>query len=418
MKISKFAKLGVLIVGTIAILIWGLSYLKGHDFFKISSYYHVIYDRVEGLSPSDAVTLNGYQVGHVKSIRFTDDGSGKLLVTFSIEGDLKIPVNSIAHIVSSNIMGTKSIKLIYHPGDLVYSSNDTLPGTVESNLKDQVSMQVLPLKSKAEQLLATIDSAITILTVIFNENARDNLSESFANINQTISNIEATSVQLKELIERESENVGHIVQNMNDVTENFKNKSEELNLLIDNLAAVSDSLAAIPYTPLVQSVTNAVNQVKEIVVKLNSREGTAGKLLNDTQLYDNLLALTENLDRLSRDIRLNPKRYVSFSALDLGKEVYITPSLENISEEIVFRVNLISTTHPIPLDSPIFDGLGDIDELISGDAYIYMAGETNRYNEILELYEKATANFPTAEIIPFKNGKPIKLERAIRILQR
>ncbi len=418
MKISKYAKLGILIVFSITVLIWGLSYLKGHDFFKSSSYYHVIYDRVEGLAPSDAVTLNGYQVGQVKSIQFTRDGSGNLLVTFSVEGDLKIPVHSIARIVSSDIMGTKSIKLIYNPNDIVYSPNDTLPGAVEGDLKEQVSMQVLPLKSKAEQLLATIDSAITILTVIFNEDARDNLSESFANINQTISNIEATSVQLKELIERESENVGHIVQNMNEVTENFKNKSEEFSALIDNLAAVSDSLAAIPYSPLVQSVTNAVNQVKEIVVKLNSPEGTAGKLLNDTELYDNLLALTEELDRLSRDIRLNPKRYVSFSALDLGKEVYITPSPENTSEEIVFRVHLTSTPNPIPLDSPIFDGLGTVDESISSDAYNYRVGETIHYNEILDLYEKATDNFPRAEIIAFKNGKQIKLERAIQLLQK
>jgi phospholipid/cholesterol/gamma-HCH transport system substrate-binding protein len=418
MEISKYTKLGLLIVFVIAALIWGLSYLKGHDFFKSTQYYHVIYDRVEGLAPSDAVTLNGYQVGQVKSIYFTDDGSGNLLVTFSIEGDLKIPVHSVARIVSSDIMGTKSIKLIYNPNEQVYAPNDTLPGVVESDLKEQVSMQVLPLKSKAEQLLATIDSAITILTVIFNEDARDNLSESFANINQTISNIEATSVQLNELIERESENIGLIVQNINVATENFKNKSEELSILIDNLAAVSDSLASIPYSPLVHSITNAVNQINEIVVKLNSPEGSVGMLLNDTELYDNLLALTENLDRLSRDIRLNPKRYVSVSAIDFGKEIYIAPPQDKIHDAIIFRVNLVSSAKRMPLNSPSFDGLGPIEETVTGDKYHYRAGETHEYNEILDLYERATVHFPGAEIIAFKNGNQIKLERAIRILQR
>ncbi|NQU85728.1 MAG: MCE family protein, partial [Mariniphaga sp.] len=334
MKISKFAKFGALIVFTVAVFIWGLSYLKGHDFFKSASYYHIIYDRIEGLVQSDAVTLNGYQVGQVKAVSFAGDGTGNLVVTISIDGDIKIPVNSVARIVSSDIMGTKSIKLIYNPNQEVYSHNDTIPGAVESDLKEQVSLQVLPLKAKAEQLLATIDSAITILTVIFNEDARENLSESFKNINLTISNIEETSFALKELIARESGNVSTIVSNLNEVTENFNSKSNEFENIITNLSSISDSLAAIPYSPLITSIAEATKHIENIVLKLNSEEGTAGLLLNDPQLYENLLTLTDDLDRLTRDIRLNPKRYVNFSAFDLGKEVYITSSPNNKSEDI------------------------------------------------------------------------------------
>ncbi|MBN2773208.1 MAG: MCE family protein [Prolixibacteraceae bacterium] len=418
MKISKYAKLGLLIVFTISILIWGLSYLKGHDFFKSISYYYIIYDRVEGLVESDAVTLNGYQVGQVKSLKFVDDGSGNLLVTISIEGDLKIPVNSVARIVSSDIMGNKSIKLIFNPNTEVYSTNDTIPGAVESDLKEQVSLQVLPLKTKAEQLLATIDSAITVLTVIFNEDARDNLSESFRNINFTIANIEETSKKLKELIDRESENVSSVIGNLNQVSESFSNKSGDFENIITKLSSVSDSLAAIPFSPLIASVSNATKGIEEILLKLKSEQGTAGLLINSPDLYDNLVGLSEDLDKLMRDIRLNPKRYVSFSAFDLGKEVYITASPENKSDEITFRVNLISTPEKIPLNSVLFEGLGEIEEFVASSAYSYIAGSTNDYNEILALHEKAVINFPNAEIIAFKNGRLIKLDRAIRKMSK
>ncbi|HYQ55926.1 MAG TPA: MlaD family protein [Draconibacterium sp.] len=214
MKNSKFTKLGILIVFSLAVLIWGLSYLKGNDIFKQNDYYHVYYDRVDGLVKSNEVTLNGYQIGQVDEVKFAPDKSGRLIVSFSVNSDFKIPVKSVARIISSDIMGTRSIEIVYSGEADVYQSNDTIPGSIEAGLKDQVSMQVLPLKNKAEELLSTVDSAITVLTVIFNEDARENLTTSFARINQTVENIEATTSDLQEIMASEKENVKNIVANI------------------------------------------------------------------------------------------------------------------------------------------------------------------------------------------------------------
>jgi len=62
MKVSKYTRLGVLIVISIVILIWGLSYLKGNDIFSQSNDYHVVYERIDGLSESNEVTLSGYKI--------------------------------------------------------------------------------------------------------------------------------------------------------------------------------------------------------------------------------------------------------------------------------------------------------------------------------------------------------------------
>jgi phospholipid/cholesterol/gamma-HCH transport system substrate-binding protein len=414
MKLSKYTKLGGLIVFCITILVWGLSYLKGHDFLKNDKYYHIIYERVEGLVKSDIVTLNGYQVGQVKEIGFMNDGTGNLLVTISVDGKIKIPVNSVARIISSDIMGTKSLKLVYNPNNKNYQNNDTIPGAVESDLKEQVSMQVLPLKTKAEQLLSTIDSAITILTVIFNEDARVNLSESFRNINQTLANVEETSRELKDLVNRESGNVSNIIDNLKTVSKSFEDKSKDFEKVITNLSAISDSLSAIPFSPIIQSIASATKQINEILTKLNSQEGTAGKLINDEQLYTNLETLTNDLDRLMKDIRLNPKRYLSFSAFDFGKEVFITSSGQSKTSDIIFKVNLISTPTKIPLNSPLFDNLGEVEEFVASGAFSYLAGASNNYKETLKTFEKAVVKFPDAKIIAFRNGRLISLERALK----
>ena len=127
MKNAKYTKLGILIVFSLAILIWGLSFLKGNDIFKQNDYYHVYYNRVDGLVKSNEVTLNGYQIGQVTDVKFAPDRSGRLIVSFSVNSEFKIPVKSIARIVSSDIMGTRSIEIVYSGENEVYHQTIQFP---------------------------------------------------------------------------------------------------------------------------------------------------------------------------------------------------------------------------------------------------------------------------------------------------
>lgn len=417
MKISKYTKLGLLIVVTLTILIWGLSYLKGNDFFSRSNHYYVIYKSVDGLLESNKVTINGYQVGQVRDIEFAPDKSGNLMVTLMIDASFKIPVNSVAQIVSSDIMGTRSVKLVVSRENEYYSPYDTIPGDVEADLKEQVSMQVLPIKNKAEQLLSTLDSAITVLTVILNEDARKNLTESFANINQTIENIEKTSADLQDIVSTGKGSIQQIVANFEDITTMFKNNSEELDNTIKNLSSFSDSLSEISISPIVLNISKATDQILTTLEKLNSDESTAGLLLNDPKLYESISALSNNLSYLANDIQANPKRYLQFSALDFGKEYYINTSGDLSAKNIQFKVHLISTETQIPLNSDIFKGLGEIEEYFASGAYSYLLGATSSYSEIMEIQQKARSKFADATIVAFKNGRLIKLEKALKSLR-
>lgn len=126
MKYSKYVKLGFLIVISLVILFWGLSYLKGNDIFKQNSYYFVVYERIDGLLESNKVTMNGYQIGQVKKIDFAPNKTGKLIVKLMIDASFQIPVNSLAQIVSSDIMGTRSIKMVLSNENTFYQWNDTI----------------------------------------------------------------------------------------------------------------------------------------------------------------------------------------------------------------------------------------------------------------------------------------------------
>jgi len=400
------------------VLIWGLAYLKGNDFFSNTNTFYVYYNRVDGLSASADVSLNGFPIGKVREVEFAPDNSGRLLVTLSLDAGFNIPTNSVAQIVSSDIMGSRSVKLLMSHETSYYQPNDTILGAIESDLKEQVSLQVLPLKNKAEELLSTVDSAITVLTMILNEDAQKNLSASFANINQTIKNIEATTADLEEIVGQEKESMKHIISNVDDITTSFKNNTEVFESTLQNLHAFSDTLAQLSVSPVLDHVENITVQLSETLEKLNSNESSAGLLLNDDELYHSVNLLTSNLAFLINDIQQHPKRYLQFSAFDFGKEVYVNTHDDVSRKDIRFKVHLVSSKIKLDMNKELFKDIHyDVEEYYSGGVYSYLIGDTGIYSEIEDLHRAVRTDFPESSIVAFKNGRLIKLEKALKSMK-
>ena len=72
----------------------------------------LVYDNVEGLAPSAAVTINGHKIGKVQSIDFTDDLSGKLSVNMLIDSDFEFSKNSTAQLYEAGLIGGKAIAIV------------------------------------------------------------------------------------------------------------------------------------------------------------------------------------------------------------------------------------------------------------------------------------------------------------------
>jgi phospholipid/cholesterol/gamma-HCH transport system substrate-binding protein len=301
-----------------------------------------------------------------------------------------------------------------HSGEY-YQPYDTIQGATEGDLKEQVSMQVLPLKMKAEELIASLDSAITIVTNVFNQRTRDNLTETFENINLTVANLQSASSELDKILS--SGKVNSIVTHLDSISGAISHNSANVTNIIKNLSALSDSLAKLEISPLFSEIQSTIAGLNTTIQKLNSSESSAGKLLNDPVLYQNLTNLTNSLDLLLRDVRNNPKRYVHFSAFNLGKDVYVTakPNQQDAKDAIVYKIHLISSPARLSTESTFFRGLGPIEELKVSETFNYLAGNSTDFVEINKLLSIAKVNFPDANLVAFRNGRKIKLEKAIQI---
>ena len=59
-----------------------------------------------------------------------------------------------------------------------------------------------------------------------------------------------------------------------------------------------------------ESVASHINGVLETI---KEQSGSVGKLINDSELYDNLTSASDNLSALLEDLKQNPHRYINIS---------------------------------------------------------------------------------------------------------
>ncbi len=315
MKISDETKVGILAAFGIIILIIGYSFLRGNNVFSKKEYYYVKYQKVDGLSASDPVTYSGYPVGKVAGLSLMHDEEGIVLVTLTFHQDLKIPNDSRFEIYSSDLLGEKAIRLIKGKSTDFVSEGDTLLGDLQASLTEEVSMQILPVKLKAENLLGSIDSVMTVLTSILKGGQ---IESSLTTIESAISSFERVAKNIDTLVVTQRETLGKVFTNMEGITANLDSNSENITRMLENLAGMTDSLSEANLKELTNNLSKALSEMSVMLENINNGQGTVGMLMTDKKLYDNLTKSTKNLESLLADLEANPKRYVQFSLFGGG----------------------------------------------------------------------------------------------------
>ena len=313
MKISKEVTIGILVLAAITIFIWGINFLKGDSIFSTDQIFYAKYQRVDGLKKSSPITLKGFKVGQIKSIEFSESNIDDLIVAFSVSDGFKLPNNTTARIVSSDIMGTKEIQVILGNSKKILHAGDTIRGSIEGDLKEQVSMQMLPLKNKAEKLMSSVDSVLTVIQYIFNADARDNISQSLASIKSTIDKLKNTSSNLDTLVSGQRSHMEKILANVESITSNLESNGENISNILTNFSSISDSLKQAEIASTVNNANAALAQVNEIFQQINSGKGSIGAFLKNDSLYHNMESASKHLDELLVDLKAHPKRYVQVS---------------------------------------------------------------------------------------------------------
>lgn len=309
---SKSIKVGIISLITIFLIYFGMNFLKGVNVLNNGKILYAYYEDVAGLTEGNAITVKGYKIGTITDIKFDNERENQLRVDLNIQNSIGIPKNSVAKIVSIDLMGTKGISLVLGDAPEFVSTGDELMSSIESSLQDEVNAQILPLKMKTEELIGSIDSVMTVITSVLNKDARESLSKSLISLDQTFSTLSETITVIDKMVNENKENVNVTLTNFASISENLNHSNEEIKNILYNFSSISDSLVK-------ADILTTVNKIDKIINSINNEEGSLGKLVKNKSIYENLEAATRELEELIKDMKLNPERYVNFSIISSPK---------------------------------------------------------------------------------------------------
>ena len=297
----KELKVGIFAVVVIIASFFMLNYLRGKDILNREVEIVAQYEDVQGLVVSAPVYIKGYKAGKVAEVEY-DSENAVFYVTCSVLKDFSITEDSKMAIYSTDIMGSKGVKLILGTSEELIEDGDTLTGVIEAGLMDGLAESISPLLAKVS---TTIDSLGTTVSGM-NRLLSDTNTKS---VSRTLKNLETTVANVKEL------------------SRTVKGKSGEINDLMDNLSEFSSSLTDIAtkadttltdINKIVATVSEAdingvVTSFKELLDNVNDPDGSIGKLFNDSSVYNSVDSLLSDLNTLVRKIQENPKKYLKIS---------------------------------------------------------------------------------------------------------
>lgn len=296
--LTKEFIIGLSVIAAIAILIFGIEYLKGINMFSPANFYYVNYENVSGLEVAAPVSIDGFKVGQVREISYDYDNPGKIRVLLAVNKKLRVPEDSYA-VLSSTLMGGGYVDIKMGESKKMLEVGSDIRTKEVPGLMDALAKDVMPAVST---ILPRIDSLLYNLNSLAGDPA---LAQSVRRLDGITGNILTATQGLNSVMGRD---VPAVMYNARSITTKVDSVSA-------NLIALSNQLKQLPIASTMDNVNAVTDNLVMFSNRLNSESSTLGKLTNDPELYDRLNRVSADIDSLILDIKKNPKRYISIKLL-------------------------------------------------------------------------------------------------------
>ena len=282
--------MGLLVIVTAALLTWGYFWLTGQPLGQRGYSAVVVLPDVEGLTEGDQVQLSGVTVGHVSDVKLLSPG--RVAVTLFLQRGVLIPRDSRAVLQSVGVLGDKVIELRAGSSEVTLDEGDTLGVGSASSLFTLAG----DLGKEAESVLVQLDKLLADTAI---EHAHGSLAA-----------LEGALREMERLIHANS---GELTA----MSESLRGTARSLETAVGG-GTLDSTLVRIEATAsrlsrAAETLERSAESVSSVVAKIDSGEGTLGRLVNDPSLYEDLRAAAHNTASLVQDMQQNPGRYLKFA---------------------------------------------------------------------------------------------------------
>ena len=284
-------QIGITGLVALALLLIGIAWIKDYRLGQKKRTLVAQFEEVGNLSEGDPVSVRGVKKGAVKEVVLLDKG---VRVEFEIERDVMLHPDAEIRIANIGFMGEKFLALDpgLEPGS--FDTRKPIPGRFQSGVPEVISgagdliSQATELSSRLNEFLDAVDPAT---------------------MQRASRNLEKMSASLSTTVDRNQEDLRQAVLDFksaaHQIREIASSNSDQVGTSIKDFGTASRQL-----TELSQKLSVTADGLQRVVARLDNKEGSIGKAIADSTLYDELRETLRNTNDLVRDIKKNPKRYI------------------------------------------------------------------------------------------------------------
>ncbi|WP_176719425.1 MlaD family protein [Rhodohalobacter halophilus] len=299
------AKIGITVLLAILVAIVGFRFMRDVPIFRQTLEVSAVFDRGDGINRGSLVNLKGVKVGSVSRVNLTPDN--RVRVTMQLNEDLRIPVNSEAHLTSLGIVEGKSIVL--HLGD---SENIVQYGGEIEGVYIEGVTEVLG--SKGEELAGDVSASLSQLNQFLQQLNKTLDDDTRQSVDQTLKNADSAMQTIAETLEKNKQDIDQAISSASRTMMQLDTLATDNRPRVDSLLASLEENVNELHKVRTELETASVN-LNQILEKINSGEGTMGRLVNDPSLYENLDQLSKEMNELVKGINEDPGRYLKHMSI-------------------------------------------------------------------------------------------------------
>lgn len=290
----KEIKIGAFAVIVLAVALFMIEFLKGKNIFSRNNTYYIIYPSVEGLSISTGITVGGYAAGVISDIAYNRQ-TMDYTVSASVSREFDIPEDSFIEIYSSDILGTKKLRVKMGSSPVMATSGDTLRGCMETDMLSSVT-------GGLDSLMRSIGTTVESVNLILNEENRAEVRQLLQRLNRTAGNLD----NISSMLQSKSPDIEALLSNLSSISATLDSAATAISGTAANAEAITASLNE-------ADLKGMTDSIRSLAGRLQSPDGSIGKLMRSDSLYNTLTALSSDLDSLVNSIRRDPKKYIKIS---------------------------------------------------------------------------------------------------------
>ena len=316
MKYKKEFVIGLTVVVAIALLLFGIQFLKGINAFSSNRTFYAAYDNIQGLVPGSGINYKGNKIGVVQD-NVLDENKNWITVLNISESELDFPKDSKAKL-ETTVLGESSIQIILGESSEMLKNKDTIMVDYKFGITELATQKIVPIETNVNVLLNKLNKSLASIDTVLGTDG-ENLRRMMVSLRQTVTTLNSTVQDVDNVVKGSSSDIKKTLENIASITENVKKSNAKITNLISNFSDISDSLKGADIAGTVMQTKSALAEVTKMMEEINNGNGTAHQLIYNDEFINNMNAMLQETERLVLNIKTHPKRYLQFAVFG-GKD--------------------------------------------------------------------------------------------------